>query len=188
MKKSIFLIAVTLLVIGLTGTSYALIDTTLFSATGTTPPEDYNSHNTWWGPNVQWLSGLLDYVCWTHHFTVPCQDITCGVLSLTLYDDDPADNKWWKYELGFGWGEDFSWDFGEVDPGIYSYSVNGDYLEDGTYSVFLKSLGGGFGICQSDLEIICKTPPAPEPATMSLLGLGILGLAGFRKKVVGGRS
>jgi hypothetical protein len=184
--KKIGLAIMALLVFSAATPLYASVlnftDTTLFTQTGTLPSEDYDGHNGWWGPNVKWLSGFGDYVTWTHHFSFEqtLEDVLSGTLSITLYDNDPLDNRLWKKEYALGWGEDASWALGEVDPITYSYSVNTNYLEDGTYRVTLMSLGGDFGIERSDLEITYNG--TPEPATLSLLGLGLTGLLGSRRK------
>ncbi|PKN89364.1 MAG: hypothetical protein CVU51_00485 [Deltaproteobacteria bacterium HGW-Deltaproteobacteria-1] len=74
-------------------------------------------------------------------------------------------------ELGFGWTESGTWDFGEVDTEDYAYGVNVDYLYYGIFQVKLgsASLFGDFYIDQSVLAIN-YTPASnnavPEPATM----------------------
>lgn len=87
-------------------------------------------------------------------------------------------------EYALGWGEDWVFDFGEVDSGTAGpYEIDFDYLLDGKYQVTIASsiLGGDFYIVQSDLTITYE--PVPEPATMLLLGTGLIGLAaGSRKK------
>ena len=155
-------------------------NTTSFGAGGTAPAEDLNSYGV---GDVNRLDGFLDFVSWTHHynFTPPAENVVSGSLKLYLRDDND-----YNFEFGIGRAEDGTWDIGEVDTASYSYDVTASFLGDGAFSVILISLGGDFFIDRSELTITYNpAPPAdpvPEPATMLLLGTGLLGMVAVRRK------
>ena len=183
MKKLVVVFAALIASIGLASTSnastFTIIDTTYFYVDDTDPSEDLVSYG--YG-DVNKLEGPLDYVRWTHHFEFnpPVQEVLSG--NLTVYLRDDSDPFWQPFEFALGWAEDWSFDFGEVDTGEYSYSVTASYLEDGAFTVTIASLLGDFYIDRSDLNVTYS--PVPIPSSVLLLGAGLLGLIGigFRRK------
>ncbi len=153
-----------------------LTDTTLFYSHVTDESGDLLSNG---GQFVNKLEYFSDWVTWKHQYTFvpPASSINSGTLVLSLRDD--SSSIWDGWEFAFGWTEGGTWDFGEVNTGDYSYGVNVNYLTDGVFQVTLASVGGDFYIDKSVLTV--NYNPVPEPTTMLLLGLGLLGVAGIRR-------
>lgn len=195
MRKLILILNVALLFFGICATAnaipYTVIDTTYFTADGTNATEDYVAHG--WG-DVDKLDGSGDYVKWQHQyaFSPPLGTITSATLEISLNDDE-TDRlfRLCTYEMGLVFDESGQWTFGEVDTGTYGYNADGSYLGDGSFFVTIGSLWGDFSIVSSTLTINYDSTgdqaPVPEPASLLLLGTGLIGIATIgRKRLLNG--
>ncbi len=116
MKKLAVLVCAAVLVFGITNmagaTPITFTDTTLFTETGTIDPRGLVAYGGDYVNKLEWGFIVGDFVTWAHNFDFvpPYEEILSGTLTVSLRDDGGWFDTW---EIGFGWAEDGTWDFGD---------------------------------------------------------------------------
>lgn len=146
---------------------------------------------------VAWLNtsrddyayGFYDYITYQHICHLRDATITSATITLTLRENDTPD-EWAtvSYTLFYNYLVPVDWDIGEVTHGTHDYGntipVNWfSSYDDGVWlGVTLRSVRGDFAIDKSVLTVNYDLNPVPVPSTLLLLGCGLSGFVGLRKK------
>ena len=77
----------------------------------------------------------------------------------------------------------YAWDFGDSNTGLgplpsHTYSVLGLY----TVTLMVDDGFGATDVANTTADVILRTTPAPEPATLALFAVGLAGLGFMRRR------